>query len=872
MSQLPVDTHDPKAPPSQTGVHASADSERPWPPAAAACGKLTCPFWTTPKFPLRRLAAAALLAAVASTFAQAPPPLVRNVELQPLVAQVRRLIEALDYLGEPFSETDRTALARAMSQRDADAADKLQRILDARVLFAVHINLDLSVGVALGSANPELVEGGWRQFLVKIANDPGASATLLAVSPNAQSVSSTDNSRRELTVSDDHFRQGGPPAPVPPADRWLDLQSYDAQPLRPTLSGLALEYRIVQLYSRDAGRRKAKVAFTVGRETPDRGIRNDVDVFFTCRPAREINLRVLNENGQPTTASFTIRDRAGRVYPSQAKRLAPDFAFHPQVYRSDGETLRLPDGMHDVRFEYGPEAVPQTSRLAVDARTKKLEFKVIRWIDPSKSGWWSGDHHIHAAGCAHYTNPTEGIHPPDMAKHILGEDLKVGAILTMGPAFDYQKQFFTGADDKASRYPHLLHYDIEVAGFGSHRSGHLCLLRLREQIYPGGDSLAHWPTLCLNTIRWAKKQGALVGTAHSGWGLQPDPTPGASVVSADMGRWIRSPGTDRGRAPGGGRNSGELRLVASLDLPNYVIPPFDGIGANEYIMDVTHEVPGPDGRLVPAVDFLATVDTPSVWELNIWYHTLNAGFRTRISGETDFPCIYGERVGLGRSYVKLDGQLSYDAWCEGIRNGRNYVGDGKSHLMDFAAVHVPPPGEGGPTAVVHLGERGSELKLARAGTVKFTARVAARLNERPDPAIRARSYAQKPYWDIERARLGESRDVPLEVVVNGYPVARQIVAADAKLREVSFDVPLERSSWVALRILPSSHTNPIWVSVGDQPVRASRRSIEWCLKGVDQCWSQKEMHIAAAELPQARADYEHARQVYRQRLSEADVE
>ncbi len=71
------------------------------------------------------------------------------------------------------------------------------------------------------------------------------------------------------------------------------------------------------------------------------------------------------------------------------------------------------------------------------------------------------------------------------------------------------------------------------------------------------------------------------------------------------------------------------------------------------------------------------------WELNIWYHTLNAGFRTRISGETDFPCIYGERVGLGRSYVKLDGKLNYDAWCEGIRAGRNYVSDGKSHLMDF---------------------------------------------------------------------------------------------------------------------------------------------------------------------------------------------
>ena len=84
-----------------------------------------------------------------------------------------------------------------------------------------------------------------------------------------------------------------------------------------------------------------------------------------------------------------------------------------------------------------------------------------------------------------------------------------------------------------------------------------------------------------------------------------------------------------------------------------------------------------------AVDFISTVDTPYVWELNIWYHTLNAGFRTRISGETDFPCIYGERVGLGRSYVKLDGKLDYDDWCEGIRQGRNYVSDGKSHLMDF---------------------------------------------------------------------------------------------------------------------------------------------------------------------------------------------
>jgi len=290
------------------------------------------------------------------------------------------------------------------------------------------------------------------------------------------------------------------------------------------------------------------------------------------------------------------------------------------------------------------------------------------------------------------------------------------------------------------------------------------------------------------------------------------------------------------------------------------VPPYNGIGANEYIVDVTHLVPGPDGKPVPAVDFLSMVDTPSRWELNIWYHTLNAGFRTRISGETDFPCIYGERVGLGRSYVKLDGKLTYDDWCEGIRAGRNYVGDGKSHLLDFTVNNV------------RMGEQGSEVQLAKAGTVKVTARVAARLNEAADPLFRNLPLAAKPYWDIERARIGGSREVPVEVVVNGVSVARKTIVADGTLREVGFDVPVERSSWIAVRILPSSHTNPIWVLVDGKPVRASRRSIEWCLKGVDQCWKEKEKFYAPAELDEALAAYDHARRVYGALLAEAEAE
>ena len=497
-----------------------------------------------------------------------------------------------------------------------------------------------------------------------------------------------------------------------------------------------------------------------------------------------------------------------------------------------------------MEFQRGPESVKKTATLAVtNAPRQQWDFKVERWIDPSLTGWVSGDHHIHAAGCAHYTNPTEGVHAPDMMRHCLGEDLKVGANLTWGPCFDYQKQFFTGADDKVSTFPYILRYDIEVSGFGSHQSGHLCLLQLKDQMYPGGDSSKHWPTLGLNTLRWAKKQGALVGPAHSGWGLQPV-APG-SAESANS------------------KNSGDVRTVADT-LPNYVVPPFNGIGANEYIVDVTHLVPGPDGKLVPAVDFLSLVDTPYLWELNIWYHTLNVGFRTRVSGETDFPCIYGERVGLGRSYVKLPPLWTYEDWCEGIRAGRNYVGDGKSHLMDFKA-------SAGPRTIV-MGEDGSELRLTSPGKIHATAHVAARLNPEPAPDISRRPVNAKPYWDIERARIGASREVAVELIVNGYPVAKKNIPADGRLQDVAFDVTIERSSWIALRILPSAHTNPIFVVVGDQPIRASRRSAEWCLAGVDRCWSQKERFINPAELQDAQDAYAHARAVYRQRLAESTVE
>ncbi len=143
------------------------------------------------------------------------------------------------------------------------------------------------------------------------------------------------------------------------------------------------------------------------------------------------------------------------------------------------------------------------------------------------------------------------------------------------------------------------------------------------------------------------------------------------------------------------------------------------------------------------------------------------------------------------------------------------------------------------------------------------------LNEKPNPDLRGRPYQQKPYWHIERARLGETRKVPVEVIVNGEPVLRKEIVADGKLQDFSAELELKKSSWVALRILPSDHTNPVFVVVGGKPIRASKKSAQWCLESVDQCWNQKKGRIRKAELAEASKAYDDARRAYRKILSES---
>jgi hypothetical protein len=779
--------------------------------------------------------------ALAGAFAGAPlcpaiEPESSGILPQPYFAGVNRVLEALARLGGPVAASDAGRIAALANQDDSAAVDAAEKILDRYTLARLSVAPDGTGSVVVGGAERTLVEQGWRIFLVRIANPSGRTDSFNFASESQGPGSMMSGTMAPRADMGDRLNKGPiieklwvlsrihAESPATEGDR--------AKPFQ--LSGMPVEYRIIELFSRDSGHRSDR--FTLYAFPKDGGWPYDSghrELDFDCLPSRPVSLAVRDADRRGCVASLSFKDRQDRVYPPQAMRVAPDLYFQPQIYRGDGETIRLPDGEYTVESERGPEYLRGTQTVAIDAGHARIEVKLQRWIDPAKWGWYSGDTHIHAGGCAHYSSPTEGVAPETMIRQARGEGLVIGDVLTWAPSWYYQKQFFTGhaisppanlehpelqlAND-ANWRPHptaedtesILRYDVEVSGFPSSHAGHLVLLRLKDQDYPGTKILEDWPSWNLPVLKWVRSQGALGGYAHCGIGMVTD----------------------------------------SEDLPNYEIPPMDGIGTQEAIMDVTHGL----------VDFLSGCDTHPVAELNAWYHMMNCGFRMAFVGETDFPCITDERVGKGRSYVRLEHRpvddAGYEDWVRGMAQGRLYCGDGRSHFLDFK-VNGRGSGDG-------------DLTLKASDPLEVEALVAARLEPEPPTDLAAYKHGLNR-WHLECARIGTTSTVPVELIVNGCVADKTTLIADGKPRTISFKTSLSRSSWIALRIFPSSHTHPVFAIIDDKPIRTSKRSAQWCRACVDKVWEVKSPFIRDSEKPAAVEAFDHARIAYEAIANECEI-
>ena len=73
----------------------------------------------------------------------------------------------------------------------------------------------------------------------------------------------------------------------------------------------------------------------------------------------------------------------------------------------------------------------------------------------------------------------------------------------------------------------------------------------------------------------------------------------------------------------------------------------------------------------------------------------------------------------------------------------------------------------------------------------------------------------------------------------------------------------------ALRHFPQLHTNPVNVLVGGKPIRASRKSAQWCVGVIEQLWRVRGSGIAEHERAQAHQTFLNAIEQYKRIAKEA---
>ncbi|HVI27933.1 CehA/McbA family metallohydrolase [Hansschlegelia sp.] len=265
-------------------------------------------------------------------------------------------------------------------------------------------------------------------------------------------------------------------------------------------------------------------------------------------------------------------------------------------------------------------------------------------------------------------------------------------------------------------------------------------------------------------------------------------------------------------------------------------------GAGTFALGVAHD----------ALDMLDVGRGSFVAELNPWYHSLNAGMRATIVGGLRCDATEGVEA-AAPGPASLGAAASTPSVRRRFDERNLYVSDGHSALTAFTVNGKSPDRRSG-----------AEVKLDRPGVVEISATLAAEL---PSGAAAAPSAG----WDIQRARYGATRSVTVEIVVNGRVAASKPVPADGSLHTMTFAAPIERSSWVALRLMGAGHSNPVFVLVDNKPVRASRTSVEWSQRALLQAYDAESRQWSPADAPVAAAAFQYAYEIYGGILKETET-
>jgi hypothetical protein len=187
-------------------------------------------------------------------------PFVDDVPFTVLRDQAQQLLKALDMLKAPLPADVEKELRKLLAAGAADQKEsvlKVQKLLDARCLVGVSINPESRVKAARGPLGAELILDQPVYVLIKVHNDAGVTAALAVHGPQLRSAEKAG------------------------AEQWLEAAVVGEAPLSNKLSGGKVDYLLLRLTAREAGKREATLQFDVGQGTQDLGFRAEVPILFT---------------------------------------------------------------------------------------------------------------------------------------------------------------------------------------------------------------------------------------------------------------------------------------------------------------------------------------------------------------------------------------------------------------------------------------------------------------------------------------------------------------------------------------------------------------------------------------------------------------
>jgi len=211
-----------------------------------------------------------------------------------------------------------------------------------------------------------------------------------------------------------------------------------------------------------------------------------------------------------------------------------------------------------------------------------------------------------------------------------------------------------------------------------------------------------------------------------------------------------------------------------------------------------------------------------------YYALLNCGFRLRPTAGTASG-VHPVPLGFGRVYVKLKSGFDYDAWIQGLNEGRSFVTTGPMLLV---TINNFDPGH-----IFHQSDEGTAT-YSVVGTAQST-------------------------YPLER----------IEIVVNGH-VAKTVKARNpdksgplgAYSSRINENINVVTSSWIAIRCFERrpdgrsrfAHTAPFHVEVKGRPLQAPKAEVDFLIKRM-----QKQIERNEGVLPEKALDeYRQALEIY----------